>query len=279
MNALAIVFLSVVPTADRATSADDLSKAITELKSGETKLKSTYQEVVQGYKKVGPIMKQIGDVNHDVSELQAKALSIAGQGQGYNGRRAEANARNALQNRIKDLEKQKKQLENELKSKMGPVEEQENAFRDEEKKIWEATNKSLVPILYVLKIGDDRKAFDSVMSIFDLFIFDDHKDTPHMKLGSVLDQEVLGAIGKCLATSGSNFVTNLRKSLDKSIAIKYASVIAVTEIGPDAAKADKDVTSGLNEIKAALLKNKSLPKAERDARLKLVEKAIDATRK
>src|SRR5262249_19938636 len=158
-------------------------------------------------------------------------------------------------------------------------EEQESAFRDEEKKIWEATNKALVPILYVLKIGDDRKAFDSVMSIFDLFIFDDHKDASYMKLGSVLDQEVFGAIGKCLATGGTSFVTNLRKSLDKSTAMKYAAVVALTEIGPDAAKADKDVTSGLNEIKAALLKNKTLPKTERDARLKLVEKAIDATRK
>ena len=33
MNALAIVLLSVVPTADRATSADDLTKAIAELKA------------------------------------------------------------------------------------------------------------------------------------------------------------------------------------------------------------------------------------------------------
>src|SRR5262245_53013921 len=171
-------------------------------------------------------MSKIRDAYHDIELLQAKALSIAGQGTTYDGRRAEANARAALQNRIKNLEKDKKQLETELKSKMGPVEEQESAFRDEEKKIWEATNKALVPILYVLKIGDDRKAFDSVMSIFDLFIFDDHKDASYMKLGSVLDQEVFGAIGKCLATGGTSFVTNLRKSLDKSTAMKYAAVVA-----------------------------------------------------
>jgi hypothetical protein len=183
VNTAAILLLSVVPTYDPGTSVDDLNKAVTELKSGESKLKSTYQDVMQGYKKTGPILKQIRDAAHDIEVLNAQLLAISGQGQNYNGRRAEENAKNSLRNRIKDLEKTKGKLETDLKSKQGPVDELESAFKEEEKKAWEAANKTLVPLLYVVKIGDDRKTYDSVMSVFDLFIFDDHKDAPYLISG------------------------------------------------------------------------------------------------
>jgi hypothetical protein len=279
MTPLAILLLSVVPAADRSSSADELNKAITELKNGETKLKSTYQEAIQGYKNITPIMKQISDAAHDIEVLNTEMVAIAGSGKNYNGRRAEANARGALQSRIRDLEKKKSKLEADLKSKRGPVDALEEAFKDEEKKSWEAANKVLNPVLTGLTIGDDKKVFEAVVSVFDLFVFDDHKDAPFMKFGSPLDQEILTVTGKCLATSGTKQIAGIKKLFDKSIAMKYAAVIAVTEIGPDAAKADKDVTSSLNELKAALIKNKTLAKSERDARLKLVDKAIDATRR
>ncbi len=278
MTPVAILLLSVVPGADKTSSAGELSKAVSELKSGESMLKSTYQEALEGYKKIAPIIKQIHDADHDIEVLNTEMVGIAGSGKNYNGRRAEANARGALQARIRDLEKKKSKLEAELKSKRGPVEALEETFKEEEKKSWEAANKTLNPILNGLKIGDDRQVFDAVVSVFDLFVFDDHKDAPYMKIGSPLDQEVLTSLGKCLATGGAKHGAGIRKLFDKSTAMKYAAVIAVTEIGPDAAKADKDVTSSLNELKAALIKNKTLAKSERDARLRLVDKAIDATR-
>jgi hypothetical protein len=269
VNSLAILLLSVVPTADTVASADELTKAVTELKSGESKLRSSYDEFVQGQKKLGPITNKIKDVNHDMSVLQTELLNVTGTS--LRAGQARAN----LRERIRGLEKQKSKLEGEFKSAMKPVEDSESAFHEEEKKVWESTNKALTPLVYALKIGDDKKGLDAVSTVFDLFIFDDHKDAPNLKPSGFLDQEVFTAVGKCLATGGTKQLPNLKKWFEKSTAMKYAAVLAVTEIGPPA-KAEKDIVTSLNETKAALLKNKTLPKSERDARLKVVEKAIDA---
>jgi hypothetical protein len=88
---------------------------------------------------------------------------------------------------------------------------------------------------------------------------------------------VLTTAGKCLATGGAKHLPALKKGFQRSTATKYATVIAFKEMG-SLAKVDKEVLSLLDELKAALIKNKTLQKVERDARLQLVDKAIEAVR-
>ncbi|HKA06593.1 MAG TPA: hypothetical protein VKD71_05000 [Gemmataceae bacterium] len=275
MNLLVTALLCVVP-GDTTPSPDELNKAVEELRKNESKLRSMYQEIISGYKKTAPIHSQIKDLNNDIETLNAKLLSISGQGKGVNGRAAEANAKNSLRNRIKDLTNQKTKLEKDLKTKLEPVKQQEEDFKDEAKKLWQATNKSLVPILKGMKIGGDRKAFDSVVSAFDLFIFDDHREVVALKGESPIDQESVSAAGSCLATVDISMLPTIRKSFDKNAAFKYASVKAVTEMGSVVGRSDKDFASLLNELKAQLIKNTALPRPERDARQRLVEKALEA---
>jgi len=272
VNALAILLLSVVPANDRASMVDEISKAVVQLKEGDSKMKAMYNDVAQGYKKVGPTITRIKEINHDLAVLKTQLVNVVGVGYDYDV------ARDSLNDRIRSLERQKAKLEDEVKSKKGSLEDQERAFKEEEAKAWEAAGKSLTPLLAELRIDDDRKALDAVMSIFDLFIFDDHKDVPTAPGGSVLDQPLLTAVGKCLATSGTKQITRLKKALERTVAMKYAAVIAVTEIGPDAVKADKEVLSLLHELNTTLIKNKTLTSAERDARRRMVQKAIDAMR-
>lgn len=269
MNAIATLLLCcAVPS-----PAEDLAKAVGELKKGDTKLKAAYQQLLLGHKKMISVSEQLAATARSIDVLNAQIANITDRMDPL-GR-----TRGNLRSQVHDLQRQKAKLEKDKNAKQETLRQLEEAFKAEEEKTLGETNRLLVPILTSLKIGDDRRAMDAVMSMFDLFVFDDYREMPTLRIGSaLLDQEVMQAAGHCLATSGTRQLGDLKKGLSRSIATRYAIILAVTEIGPEADRADKDIYSILFRQKAQLSQNTTLQRQDKEARIRLIQKALETLR-
>src|SRR5436309_68540 len=175
MSTIATLLLScVVSVGGGVSPEDDLTKAVGELKKGDVKLKAAYQQLILGHKNASSVSAKMSLTARNIDALNAQIANITDRMDPL-GR-----TRGNLRAQVRDLQRQKGQLQSDMKAKQEALRRLEEAFKEEEQKALESTNSLLIPILNHLKIGDDRKALDAALSIFDLFVFDDYRELPNL---------------------------------------------------------------------------------------------------
>jgi hypothetical protein len=241
------------------SGVEDFLKAVHAQKDADSKLKSAYQELVNENKHGGQIASSLAASKTQLANLPLTA--------------AYWNARDVLHRQIRTMESEQEKTRVSFAKKEGD-------FKADEKKLLETINQTFPPILKEMNIGSDKKGTEAVMSMFDLFVFSDYKEIRSLKIGSSFqDQEAWQAAGSCLATTGTTQLPELKKILvsTRSAPAKYAVVAALAEIGAEADKVDKGLYDAIYR-QSSLLKASGLERNEKDARQRLLQKAMDALR-
>jgi hypothetical protein len=257
--ALPLLAPAAVAAQEGSPGTDAFTKAIKEQKEADSKLKSSYQDLVLEH-------KQTTQLATGLATSKAQLASLP-----YNY--TTTNTRNVLRNQITTME-------SEQEKKKVTWARKEAEFKADEKRILESLNQSLPPLLKEISLGDDKKATDAVLSVFDMFVFSDYKEIPALRIGSAFqDQEAWQAVSHTLTTSGTKQLGEFKKILNSSrnAATRYAVVAALGEIGAEADKADKTLYDTLYK-QVSLLKASKLERNEKDAREKIYTRAMEALR-
>jgi len=250
---------AVVAAGDGSANTDAFLKAVKEQKEADTKLKALYQELVLEHKQTTQL----------ATSLAASKAQLANIPSTYRY----DNARSVLHHQIRTME-------SEQEKKKVTWARKEAEFKAQEKHILESLNQSVPPLVKEMSLGDDRKATDAVMSVFDLFVFSDYKEIPALRIGSSFqDQECWVAVSHTLATSGTKQLGEFKKILNstRNPAPRYAVVAALGEIGAEADKADKTLYDTLYK-QLSVLKQSKLERNEREAREKIFTRAMESLR-
>src|SRR5947209_8773683 len=140
MNATATLLFSCVLSAGTPSPADDLVKAVSELKKGDVKLKAAYQQLLLGHKNASSVSAKMSLTARNIDALNAQIANITDKMDPL-GR-----TRGNLRSQVRDLQHQKNKLQADMNAKHEALRGLEAAFKEEEQKALEATNSLLIPI-------------------------------------------------------------------------------------------------------------------------------------